>query len=87
MVDKEETKRRPGRPKVNPEDRFSALTVTIPNKYIEEILFDMEAHGQVSKSAKLKEIIEYWLENCPDRIGKNIHRKRTAADYLPNIGR
>lgn len=29
------------RPKVNPEDRFSALTATIPNKYLNEIALGM----------------------------------------------
>ena len=54
------------RPKVNPEDRFSALTVTIPNKYLNEIALGMRQiktlwflHEQDSPALALNEYLVF----------------------------
>lgn len=70
-------KRPVGRPKsTDPSKKSPTTAFSIPLNIMGEILFDMEKHGQTNKSAKMVEIIQYWLDNCPDRVVNKIERKK-----------
>ena len=72
------TERRPvGRPKnTDPAKKNTRLCCCVPETILDEIEFDMDARGQVNKSQKIVEIIQYWLDNCPDRVVGKIERKK-----------
>ena len=78
---------RRGRPKKDPKDRCESVSITIPVAFIDEIAYDMDAHDQINKSEKMKEIIKFWLDNCPDRVEGDIKRKKSLTIDAKNFGR
>lgn len=86
MSENTENRLRLGRPKKDPESCLKSIAIALTPKYIDEIKHDMEAHGQEVFAEKIREIIDYWLVYCPDRVEKEIPRKkRRPGGY--NLGR
>ena len=72
-----EEKRPVGRPKLEDQStKSSTVAFSLPGNIMDEIYFDMKSRGQINKSQKMLEIIQYWLDNCPERIENKIPRKK-----------
>ena len=75
-----EEKRPVGRPKLEDQStKSSTVAFSLPGNIMDEIYFDMKSRGQINKSQKMLEIIQYWLDNCPERIENKIPRKKGNA--------
>ena len=82
-----EEKRRVGRPKLEDQStKSSTVAFSLPGNIMDEIYFDMESRGRINKSQKMLEIIQYLLDNCPERIENKIPRKKGSAAEATSSG-